>query len=167
VHEQIEFWRKRKFLVAELYVLALSFLDDSTSINWLDNSINVILQVLNQDWVTLFDSKLNGFDHLWICQSCNLKSLWIPGLSQPSNTLKLWINNKTISLRVVKNATIFNRYPVWRKCILEPSCACGIISQYSDWIGIWTHWDIVLAKEWGEFCVHNLISKALVEWSNV
>jgi hypothetical protein len=24
-----------------------------------------------------------------------------------------------------------------------------------------------LAKEWGEFCVHNLISKALVEWSNV
>jgi hypothetical protein len=80
VQEQVEQWVKGQLLVSHLDVTGLTFLDNSTRVNWLDDCINSFTHVLNKDWFTLFNSHLNILWHFWVGQSGNFKTMWFPGL---------------------------------------------------------------------------------------
>jgi len=66
VHEEVEVWGQSKLLVTHLDVLGLTLLDNSPRVHRLNYSINTVLKVFNENWVTLFNSKFNCFDHLRI-----------------------------------------------------------------------------------------------------
>ena len=59
--------------VTHLDVSALTLLDNGTSINWLNDSIDRVLQVLDEHWLSCFDSKLESLHHLWIGKTCDLE----------------------------------------------------------------------------------------------
>jgi hypothetical protein len=116
MQEEVEIWRKCKLFISHFNQLALTLLDNCSAVNWLNDGINVVLKILNKYWISLLDSEFNCLDHLWISQSCNFKTFWIPCLSQPGNTLKLWINDETVSFRVVQDTSIL----YWYCLIIDP-----------------------------------------------
>lgn len=103
VQEQVELWIKSQFLISHLDVLGLTLLDNSSGVDWLDNCINGVLHVLNQHWLSTLDGELDDLWHLWVVESGDLEIMLIPSLSQPGDTLKLWIDDQGVSLRVSEN----------------------------------------------------------------
>jgi len=81
--------------------------------------------------------------------------------------LKLWINDQTVSLRVIEDATILNRYSIWWESIHKPLSTCSIICENIHWVRILTHWDIVIFEEWNELAIQDLVSELFVEWSDI
>ena len=166
VHEQLEVRAQGKHLVTHLDVLRFTFLDDLSSIDRLDDSIDLIHHVLNEDWLSRLDSELNSLDHLGICQPSDLQLVTI-GLLDPNNTLELRINHEGVSLRVGQDSTILSGYSIWRKTVVVPSCFDSIINQNIQRIRVCRFGDVVLLEEWYEVFKHNSITELLVERTNI
>jgi hypothetical protein len=72
MHEKVEVGVQGKFLVSHLDVFGFTLLDDGSAVNWLNDSVNGVLHVLNQDWLSIFDTKFNSLCHFWVRKSCDL-----------------------------------------------------------------------------------------------
>jgi hypothetical protein len=97
MQEKVKVGVQGKFLVSHLDIFGFTLLNDCSAVNWLNYSVNRVLHVLNQDWLTIFYTQLNSFCHLWIRKSSNLEVSSFIGFSEPNDTLKLRIDNERVS----------------------------------------------------------------------
>jgi hypothetical protein len=70
---EFEILMETELLVTHLDVSALTLLDDGTSVDWLNDGINVILQVFNQNWLSALDGQFQSLDHFLIGQPGDLQ----------------------------------------------------------------------------------------------
>lgn len=108
VHDELELVMQGKISVSHLDVLVLTLLDNSSSINGLQDSINAVLQVLKENGLSRLNSELNSLDHSLVAQTSDLEIIFLFFFSDPGNTLELRIDDKRISLRVSKNSTVLS-----------------------------------------------------------
>jgi len=66
VQEKVEILVQAQLFISHFDVLVTSFLDHSSSIDWLKHSVDRVIQVFNQNWVSLFDSSFNCPDKLGV-----------------------------------------------------------------------------------------------------
>jgi len=127
VHEEVEVGVKSKLLISHLNVSASTFLDDSSTVHGLDDSVDSVLHVLDEYWSTVLYTHLDGLRHLGVRKTSNLEVLGFIGLSDPEDTLKLWVNDQRVSLGVVKNGTVLSGYSIWGQTEVVPSSNGGFI----------------------------------------
>lgn len=87
-----------KLLVTHLDVSALTLLDNGTSVDWLNDGINVVLQVFNQHWLSALDGKFQSLDHLLVGEPGDLQVVRLFSFSEPGDTLELRINDERVSV---------------------------------------------------------------------
>lgn len=78
---------KGKLLVTHTDVAVSTLLDDSTSVDGLDDGINGVVKVLNHDGVSLLDSELNSLNELGVGKTGNLEVGVLHAILKPSDTL--------------------------------------------------------------------------------
>jgi len=167
VEVKVEVLVQRKFLVSHLDVSVTSLLDNGTCIYGLQDGIDRVIQVLNEDRVSLFNRGLNGLDDLRVGQSGDLEVvLGLHGL-QPCDTLELRINDQTVSGGAGKNSTVFYGHSIGWKLLGVPFGDLGRAGQDAERIGVGTLGDVVLLEELKESGLHNLSSVLLCERSNI
>lgn len=98
VQEEVEVGVQGEFLVSHLDVLGFTLLNDSSTVNWLNDGIDGVLHVLNQDWLPIFYTQLDGLGHLWVRESGNLEVRSFVGFSEPDDTLELRVDDERVSL---------------------------------------------------------------------
>lgn len=148
-------------------VLVLTLLDDGSSVNWSEHGIDAVQEVLNENGLSVFNGELNGLDDLWVGESGDLEFVVSLLLFQPLDTLKLWVNNQGVSLRVSKNSTILSRHLIRWQFLIVPLGDFGIISQNNEWVSSWTVRNVILLEESNEVVLHNHVSVFLVEWTYI
>ena len=98
VEIEFEILVKVKLSIAHLDVSALTLLDNGTSVDWLNDGINVVLQVFNQHWLSALDGKFQSLDHLLVGEPGDLQVVRLFSFSEPGDTLELRINDERVSV---------------------------------------------------------------------
>jgi hypothetical protein len=95
---ELEALVETELLVAHLDVRTLTLLDDGTSVDWLNDGIDGVLQVFNQHWLSALDGKFQSLDHLLVGEPGDLQVVLLFSFSEPRDTLELRINDERVSV---------------------------------------------------------------------
>lgn len=111
---------KPKLLVSHLNVLVLTTLDNGTSVDGLNDGVDVVLKVLNHDGVSSFDAGFKSLDDLGVRQTGDIEIVSLLTLLEPGDALELRIDDERVSVRVGENSAILGGHSIRRQLLVVP-----------------------------------------------
>jgi hypothetical protein len=129
VHVEVELRAEGKLLISHLNVPVLTLLDNGSSIDGLDHSVDAVLEVLKKDRVTCLDSCLQDLDHLRVAKTSDFEVSILLTFLDPGDTLELRIDDEAVPVRVGEDSTILSRDTIRRKFLIVPCSDFSLIGQ--------------------------------------
>mmetsp|Transcript_5917 Transcript_5917/g.9860 ORF Transcript_5917/g.9860 Transcript_5917/m.9860 type:complete len:200 (-) Transcript_5917:3239-3838(-) len=120
-------------------------LDDRTRQHWLQNSIDLTANSLDQQLASQLNAEDDLLEPLAHGELYD-DQVFADALLYPPETLLLRVNHQRPPRAACQDACVLNGDPVRRQPFVQPACYVGITGKDSEWINLLSHRNLPLDK---------------------